>query len=55
MKSRKKNSFDEEALFAKDRSREKNRSHGKKTNFEDEDFDWESFDDWDNDFSKFRN
>ncbi|MDT8376604.1 MAG: hypothetical protein RQ867_07670 [Mariprofundaceae bacterium] len=53
MKARKK-TRDNDQFFGKDMSREQNRSKGKKTSFEDDDFDWESFDEWDNDFPEFK-
>lgn len=55
MKDRKK-TVEDSGLLSKDMSREKNRNHGKKTNFEDEDdeFEWEESGEWDEDLFKFR-
>ncbi len=52
MKARKK--AHEELLSGKDMTREKRRRFHKNLDEDDEDFDWESYDDWENDFPEFK-
>jgi len=48
MKARRK--VEEEVIFGKEMTREKRRRFHKNLDEDDDDFDWESFDDWENDF-----
>jgi len=44
----------DEVVYGKEMTREKRRKFHKNLDEDDEDFDWESYDDWDNDFPEFK-